>query len=209
MANFTVKILGVTLDTTMTLDNHITNTVRSVNMQLRKISTIRRYLSDSAVKTVVPSTVISRLDYCNSLYAGLPKKQINRLQLSHNNAARLISLTSRRDHITPVLNELHWLPVYKRCKFKVSVIAFSALHDQAPGYIQELLDWYRPSRPLRTESTTSLTPRRHRTVGYGRRLLDTAASVIWNSLPNDLKCATNLNILKFQVKHLFLHCRLR
>ena len=77
MASSTVKLLGVTLDTTMTLDKHITNTVRSVNMQLRKISTIRRYLSDSAVKTLVQSTVISRLDYCNSLYAGLPKKQIN------------------------------------------------------------------------------------------------------------------------------------
>ena len=53
------------------------------------------------------------------------------------------------------------------------VIAFNALHDQAPGCIQELLDWYRPSRPLRTASTTSHTSRRH---------IDTAASVIWNSL---------------------------
>ena len=124
--------------------------------------------------------------------AGLPppqKKKINRLQLTHNNAARLMSLTPRRDHITPVLNELHWLPVYK-----VLMIAFSALHDLAPGYIQELLDWYRPRRPLRSASTTSVTPRQHRTVSYGRRLPDTAASVIWNSLPNELKCATNLNI---------------
>ena len=116
------------------------------------------------------------------------KKQIKRLKLSHNNAVRLIPLTPRRDQITPVFNELHWLPVYKRCQFKVLVIAFNALHDQAPGYIQELLDWYRPYRPLCSASTTSLTPRQHRTVNYGRWLLDTAASVIWNSLPNDLKC---------------------
>ena len=61
-------------------------------------------------------------------------------------SAALISLTPRRDHITPVLNELHWLPVYKRFKIiKIVVIAFNALHDQAPGYIQELLDCYRPS----------------------------------------------------------------
>ena len=56
------------------------------------------------------------------------------------------------------------------------------------------------SRPLRSASTTSLTPRRHRTVSYGRRLLETAASVIWNSLPNDLKCATNLITFKNHVK---------
>ena len=49
-------------------------------------------------------------------------------------------------------------------------------------------------------STTSLTPRRHRTVSYGRRLLDTAASVLWNSLPNDLKCTTNLINFKNHVK---------
>ena len=60
---------------------------------------------------------------------------------------------------------------------------FQALHDQAHGYIQELLDCYRPRRPLRSASTTSLTPRRHNTVSYGRRLVDTVASVIWNSLP--------------------------
>ena len=68
---------------------------------------------------------------------GFPPQKKNRLQLSHNNAAHLISLTPRRDHITPVLNELHWLPVYKRCQLKVLVITFSALHDQTPGYIQE------------------------------------------------------------------------
>ena len=84
--------------------------------------------------------------------------------------------------------------------YLVLVIAFNALHAQAPSYIQELLDWYRPSRPLRSASTTSLTPRRHITVSYGRRLLDTAASVIWNSLPNDLKCATNLITFKNHVK---------
>ena len=72
MANSTVKILEVTLHTTMTLDMHITNAVRSVNMQLRKISTIRRYLSDSAGKTVVQSTVISRLDSAIAYMLGFP-----------------------------------------------------------------------------------------------------------------------------------------
>ena len=83
------------------------------------------------------------------------------------------------------------------------VTAFNALHDQAHGYIQELLDWYRPSKPLRSASTTSPTPRRHRTVSYGRRLLDTAASAIRNSLPNDLKCAINLNTFKNHSKTFF------
>ena len=73
-----------------------------------------------------------------------------------------------------------------------SVIVFNILHDQTPRYVQELMDWYHPNRPLRFVLTTSLTPRRHTsgTVSYGRRLLDMVVSVIWNILPNDLKCGT-------------------
>ena len=60
--------------------------------------------------------VISRLDYYNSVFIGLPADQIARLQRVHNNAARLVMTKRRRDHVTPLLKELHWLPV----KFAVS-----------------------------------------------------------------------------------------
>ena len=99
MANSTVKILGATLDATMSLDKQITNTVRWLKMQLRKISTIQRYLSDSAVKTLVQSAVISRL------------KQLKRLHLSHNNAARLIYHL----HFTVITSPQFWIN-YISCK---------------------------------------------------------------------------------------------
>ena len=62
-----VKILGVTFDNRVTLQKHITNIYRSVNIHIRKINSIRRYLSDTAVRTLVQSIVIARLDYCNSV----------------------------------------------------------------------------------------------------------------------------------------------
>ena len=62
----TVKILGVTFDDGMTLKQHISNTCRSSYMQLRKINSIRQYLTTNAVKTLVQSVVISRLDYCKA-----------------------------------------------------------------------------------------------------------------------------------------------
>ena len=70
-----VKMLGVTFDNIMTLQKHITNMCRSVNIHIRKINSIRRYLSDTAVRTLVQSIVIARLDYCNSVCIGLPHEQ--------------------------------------------------------------------------------------------------------------------------------------
>ena len=147
----TVKILGVTFDDGMTLKQHISNTCRSSYMQLRKINSIRQYLTTNAVKTLVQSVVISRLDYCNSTYIGLPTTTTHKLQLSHNAAARIINKTRRHEHITPILQELHWLPIMKRVQFKVLVYTFKAFHNEAPIYLCDLLSWYHPVNVIRLQ----------------------------------------------------------
>ena len=194
------KILGVTLDAKMTLDNHISNTCKATYMHIRRINSIRKYLSTHAVKTLVQSLVISRLDYCNSIYTGLALKSIHKLQLAQNAAARCITRTPRRDHMTPVLRELHWLPMSKRCQFKTLMLTYKSLHENAPSYICELLNWYTPRRSLRSASTTSLVPNRNKTVKYSKRLLDTAAANLWNGLPSDLKTAANISCFKGLLK---------
>ena len=112
----TVKVLGVMLDSKMTLNQQISSISRSVHMHITKIKRIRMYISDFALKTLIQSTVTVRLDYCNSLYYGLSLKSIKKLQLAQNAAARLIAKISMHDPITNVLRELHWLPVTKRCQ---------------------------------------------------------------------------------------------
>ena len=138
----TVKILGVTFDDGMTLKQHISNTCRSSYMQLRKINSMRQYLTTNAVKTLVQSVVISRLDYCNSI--GLPTTTTHKLQLSHNAAARINNKTRRHEHISPILQELHWLSITKRVQFKVLVYTFKAFHNETPIY---LCDYYHGTTP--------------------------------------------------------------
>ena len=87
------KILGVSFDQKMTLNQHITNTCKSAYFQIRRINSIRQYLTDNALKTLTQSIVISRLDYCNSVCIGLPMKSIHRLQLAQNAAARVVKRT--------------------------------------------------------------------------------------------------------------------
>ena len=115
------KILRVTFDNRMTLQKHITNICRSVNIHSRKINSIRRYLSNTAGRTLVQSSIIARLDYCNSVCIGLP---MNRLQLLQNSAARVISQTKRYTSITPILNELHWLQINKLCPVQNTAFNF-------------------------------------------------------------------------------------
>ena len=173
-------------------------------MNIRKIRRIRKYLTYEAVKTLVQCTVTVRLDYCNSLYCGLPLKTIKKLQLAQNAAARLIAKISPRESISHILIDLHWLPVTKRCQYKLMVLTYKTLHGTTPVYICDMLNWYHPSRPLRSGAFPSLTPSRHKTITSGHRLCDTATTTIWNNLPVKLRCTDSLSTFKRQLKtHLF------
>ena len=109
----TVRNLGVTLDQTLSFQQHISNVCRTCYLDLRRISTIRYYLSEDATKTLNCAFVPSTLDCCNALLSGSPK-HLDRLQKVQNNAARLIYRSPKFSHVTPLLHTLHWLPIEKR-----------------------------------------------------------------------------------------------
>ncbi|KAI4879835.1 hypothetical protein NFI96_016477, partial [Prochilodus magdalenae] len=110
--------LGVILDGQLSFSAHIANLTRSCRFLLYNIRRIRPFLYQEAAQLLVQSLVISRLDYCNSLLAGLPLRAIRPLQLVQNAAARLIFNLPKFTHVTPLLRSLHWLPVVARIRFK-------------------------------------------------------------------------------------------
>ena len=101
-------------------------------LAIRFIGTLRKYLNRDHLKMMVNAFVTSRLDYCNSLYCGLPKREIDKLQRVQDCAARLVSGIRRSDHITPVMRDLHWLPIGARIDFKILLLIFKILNDLAP-----------------------------------------------------------------------------
>ena len=155
-------------------------------------------------RTLVQTTVISRLDYANALLIGVPKTLLYRLQLVQNSCARLITRTKRWDHISPVLVKLHWLPIESRIAYKVILYTYKAIKNRAPSYICNLVEKYKPSRELRSMSQSVLKVPIPKTVTYGSRSFRVAASQLWNTLPNHVKDAASIDSFKRQLKtHLF------
>ena len=118
----TVRNLGVTLDQSLSFQQHVSRTCQICHFELRIINSIRHYLSQDALKTLISAFVLSRIYYCSSLLAGCPKKLIHKLQKVQNNTARLICRTPKYDHISPVLHTLHWLPVEQRIEYKLLLL---------------------------------------------------------------------------------------
>ena len=130
------------------------NTCKAAYIQIRHISSIWHLLTTQATQTLVCSLVLSRLDYCNSLLSGCPQYLLDKLQKVQNAAARLVCKAKKSDHIHPILETLHWLPVTHRIQYKISTICFNSISGRAPQYLSDLLQPYTPARQLRSASDT-------------------------------------------------------
>ena len=195
----TVKDLGILFDETLTLDNNISSVVSRCYYEMRSIGRIRQNITRDACTTAMRSKVLSKLDYCNCVLAGCNQRQLYRLQKVQNQAARIISKTKRIEHISPVLEDLHWLRVDKRISFKVLTLVYKARNDKAPEYINDLIPSYVPTRQLRSSSASMLhIPRMQKQVTRGA--FSICAPRLWNSLPPIIKEAESLDIFKKRLK---------
>ncbi len=195
----TARNLGVIFDANLTFNNHISYVSQSVRFQLRNLSFIRKYLSPSAVESLIHALISSRIDFSNSLFGNLPQKEVNRLQRLQNSAARLLTYTKKYSHITPILQSLHWLPVEKRITFKILLLVYHSLHSSAPAYLQNSLTMYTPSRSLRSSNTLSLqVPRIKRS--WGNRSFSYLGPKHWNDLPIEIRQSPSLDSFKTRLK---------
>ena len=113
-------------------------------------------MSVDAVKIQVFSLVLFRLDYCHSLHVGLPQYLIKRLQGVQNATARSILRILRSEHVSPLFQNLHWLPVNRRILHKVSALCHTSLSGSGPQYLSDLTHVYTLARSLRSSSDTGI-----------------------------------------------------
>ena len=163
------------------------------------ISRIRKFPSSKTTEILVHAFVSSKLDYCNSLLYNVPMYVLKKLQSVQNASARLITCSRKYDHITPILSDLHWLTVNERIKFKIPLLTFEALHQQAPTYIQDLVSRYSPPKTLRSSNSLRLNPVK---IGSPVGLEPSLSPLLtyWNSLPDNIRSCDNLSTFKSLLK---------
>ena len=141
-----LRNLGVWVDNTFSMKPHVINTCKSAFFHLHNIRRIRKYLSRDSTEKLIHAFVSNRLDYCNGLLYGLPKNLISKLQRVQNTAARIVHCMPTFCHITPLLFDLHWLPVKFRIDYKIIVTTFKCLFNTAPHYLSSLLSVQKNSK---------------------------------------------------------------
>jgi len=120
------------------MSQKVTAVCRSCFCQLRQLKSVKSSLTREALHSLIQVFVHCRLDYCNSALAGVAKVYLQKLQSVQNMAARMVSGVCRSEHITPVLEDLHWLPVSQRVVFKMALMVWKCVHGVAPAYLSDL-----------------------------------------------------------------------
>jgi len=189
----------------------VVKTVASCFAALWQIRSIQQSVSRPVLLTLVTSLVLSRLHYGSATLAGIPKYLLDRLQPILNAAARLIYRARNYDHVSPLLQELHWLSVPERIKYRLTVLVFRCRYDMAPKYMARDLQWAADTgsrQHLRSSSSQQLIMPRTRLFTVGDRAFGAAAARIWNSLslPPTVTSAATLNSLKKHLKAYLFHC---
>ena len=148
--------MGVHLDSALTFSHHFSSLTRSCYFHLRRLRVIRRSVSSEVLQTLIHAFVINRIDYCSSIYLGLPRYRLASLQSVLNSAARLIARLPRFSPISAYsLEHLHWLPISLRIQLRVLIHVLRSLTACAPAYVSDLV--LRPLSPTASRPLRSLT----------------------------------------------------
>jgi len=183
----------------MSLRCHITRLTSTCFGVLRQIRSIRRCLSKSARTsgtTLVTCFVFARLGYCNAVFTGLPRCDLNRLKSIQNAAVRLITGARQFHHVTPLQQARHWLPIEQRITFKLSVMIYKSVNGIAPSYLQKYVIYPPSSRcslRLRSADTGQLYVPRTRTI-LGERAFAVGGARAWKSTSDGAVCIVTVYI---------------
>ena len=156
-----------------------------------------------AATALANSLVSSKLDYCNSLYNGISQANLNKIQRIQNTLARVVTNTSKFEHITPILKKLHWLPIKQRIDYKLCLLTYKTLQIQQPTYLYNSLSF--PSHSLSTRSSdSSVLSIPYVRTSLGKRAFSVIAPRLWNSLPPDTRNSLSVSTFRSKLKtHLF------
>ena len=205
-----VKNLGDVLNSLLSFRSHIDSTAKTCNFHIRNLYMIKDFVNRKNLVTLVHSLAISKVDYCNSLFTGLPNVILKKVQSVLNRAARLIFNLPPRVPTTTSLTELHWLPLRARIELKICLIIFKSPKFNQPSYIRELLSFSSHESTLGLRSADDPYHLHESKAigerGFANRSFSYIAPRLYNELPIIIKLIDSLNTFKSHLKAFLFSC---
>ena len=205
-----VKNLGFFLDENLTMEKQINNVCSQGYRMLKNLWQISRKVVDKDLRTqLVHSGILSKVNYCNTLYNSLPNKEIRKLQKLINSSTRFIfniKGEQRYQHITPYNQQLHFLPANCRSTFKICLTVYKYFNQDTPLYISELIEPRKTSLSLTLRKDNDnylLEYKALQRQNYKTRGFSYTAPTLWNMLPYSIRSCTSVKTFKTNLKTYF------
>jgi hypothetical protein len=193
--------LGMEFDECLSYDEHITHVLSTCTKSLCQINRVKHILDSRTLIVIINALVFSKLYYCSSVWANMSKKNIAKLQTVQNFAAWIVTGTRKYDHITPVLQQLNWLPVSYMLQYKDTVMAYKCLKGLAPPYLARRFTSRSQTHGRATRQMDELDIPFYRTAA-GQRSFLYRATKLWNDLDNNIKDSSSIGVFKKLVREI-------
>ena len=187
------------MDSHLSFDEHVTEVVSKCIGSLCQIKRVKHLFDRSTRITIINSLVFSKLFFCSSMWASTTKKNIARLQKVQNFAARIVTDARKYDHITPMLKELHWLPVAKQLEVRDTLMAFKCIKGLAPPSSCNKFTTRSQVHTRNTRNKDKFNTPFFRSATGQRSFLYRAAQ-LWNNLPENVTNIESFNVFKTAIK---------
>jgi len=178
---------------------HTKTLSKSCFHHIRSFKQIRSSMDHSTAVYVALAIVSSRLDYVNSILSGSPLKHIARLQRAQQAVARVVLQQRSRARSTPLLQQLHWLPIEWRIRFKLATFTYKALHTGRRPYLADLIQLHTTPKSTRLSSSQLLFVPCHN-LSFGSRAFRVSAPNVWNTLPLHIRQSQSLSAFRRHLK---------
>ena len=197
------KDLGMTLDSYLTYDQHITNLVSSCMNSLCQINRVKKCFDKEALILIISTLVMNKMYYCSTVWSNTTSTNIKKLQLVQNFACRIITNIGKFDHISPGLRELNWLPVKEQLLLREAIMMYKCVNNLAPQYLRELFTKRSDIHQRSTRSLGLLQIPLYKTSA-GQRSFNYRGVKLWNDLDDRYKAMDSIKDFKKELKHCFL-----
>lgn len=198
--------LGLIFDSQLRFETHIAECTRNCFYRLKLLYKLRPYLNERLRIMLCESLVLSKLNYCDTVYGPcLLVRSAKLVQRVQNACARFCFRVPPRSHVTPFINTANMLKMEARRKLHLATMLFGVITSRTPKYLYDKLEWAQDRcRYQRRACTPVLTTPRHRSMAF-RGSFRFASSKAWNDLLPPLRALKVKNTFKIKLKqHLLL-----